>query len=81
MSGQPYSRAAWEAAVDAKATRVKTSLHAAMDAAHDREALGLDASARIGDILGEVEDLLTKRGMRVAAAIVVEWSREFGDEQ
>lgn len=53
-AANPYSWKAWDAAIEARATRTKTTLHAAMDAAHDRDALGLDASARIGDILDEL---------------------------
>jgi hypothetical protein len=58
MSAQPYSERAWNAAVDAKATRTKTSLHAAMDAAHDRERLGLDASVCARTFLNEIVESL-----------------------
>lgn len=82
MSVQPFSEAARGAArsiVEGQSfSRPGLLAECALEAAHDREALGLDASARIGDILGEVVGMLRERDFQPyneAAAMLI---REFG---
>lgn len=60
-TGRPYSeRAMRHAQEDLRGRLLKgwEELRMGADLMHDREALGLDASARIGDILDEVVGLL-----------------------
>jgi hypothetical protein len=54
MTPTSCSARAFEAAMDAQTSASTTTIEAAMAAAHDRERLGLEASARIGDTLAEV---------------------------
>jgi hypothetical protein len=59
-SGKPYSAKAYDAACSADVSGWSPMY--VLNAAHDREALGLDASARIGDTLNEVVARLREYG-------------------
>jgi len=70
-SRQPYSRAAFLAAKDgfkAGYTDYEGHVTDALDAAHDRSVLGLDASAHIGDVLDEVLELVVEESREFPAA-------------
>lgn len=107
MSGQPYSDEALSAGengalVSAQARgyrgnyleswALRADAKGALDAAHDREALGLDASVCARTFLAEMRQRFSNEGdrqvsinidnanaMHYAMDVLDEWVREFGD--
>lgn len=69
-TGQPYSAQALAAVTHVLADRVScVDAREVLIVAHDRAALGLDASARIGDILDEVVAWLRLNQVTLPAAL------------
>lgn len=86
-TGQPYSDAAYEYAAEGWDSRDQVLVRAALDAAHDRSALGEDASVNIRDcrqeVIHEVATWMKSTAVNNTDGHVLRWaadeiSREFG---